>query len=84
MTPIQSLAALAALARTATRDVPSPCISICRMDASSGLCLGCFRTIDEIMVWGRQGDPERRAVWRQIVRRAGLDAAPVPMSDTLP
>jgi len=48
------------------------------MDDVSGLCLGCYRTIDEIMVWGRQDDDSRRMVWRNIVQRAGLDRVPVP------
>jgi predicted Fe-S protein YdhL (DUF1289 family) len=49
---------------------PSPCISVCRMDADTGLCQGCFRTLDEIASWGLASDPERRAVWRQLVARA--------------
>jgi predicted Fe-S protein YdhL (DUF1289 family) len=50
--------------------VPSPCISICRMDAASGLCEGCFRTIDEIVAWGSLPEPGRRAVWAQLASRA--------------
>jgi len=49
--------------------VPSPCISICEMDARSGLCKGCQRTIEEIAAWGSAGDGYRRAVWREIARR---------------
>jgi predicted Fe-S protein YdhL (DUF1289 family) len=40
--------------------VPSPCISVCRMDAATGLCEGCFRTLDEIAAWGI-GDETRQA-----------------------
>jgi uncharacterized protein len=50
--------------------VPSPCISVCRMDADSGLCEGCFRTLDEIASWGTASDTERRRVWQQLVERA--------------
>jgi predicted Fe-S protein YdhL (DUF1289 family) len=50
-------------------DVPSPCLSICRMDATSELCLGCFRTLDEIGAWGRSDDASKRAVWRAIAER---------------
>ena len=32
-------------------EVKSPCISVCTMDEASGLCLGCYRTIDEIQGW---------------------------------
>ena len=38
--------------------VPSPCISVCQMDARDGICLGCYRTRAEIAAWGSmdQGD----------------------------
>lgn len=42
--------------------VASPCVSVCRMDAGSGLCEGCFRTLDEIAHWGLYDDDEKRAV----------------------
>ncbi|MSP86417.1 MAG: DUF1289 domain-containing protein [Methylotenera sp.] len=32
-------------------EIQSPCISVCTMDDSTGLCLGCYRTVDEIKVW---------------------------------
>ena len=31
--------------------VLSPCVSVCRMDASAELCVGCYRTLDEIAQW---------------------------------
>lgn len=49
--------------------VPSPCINVCRMDARTGLCEGCQRSIDEIVAWGSAGDEDKRAVWRAIQRR---------------
>jgi predicted Fe-S protein YdhL (DUF1289 family) len=62
--------------------VPSPCINVCRMDATTGVCTGCLRTIDEIVAWSRMPDPAKRAVWVLIeARRAqqrpgGSGAAP--------
>ena len=35
----------------ATSELPSPCISICLMDSSDGVCLGCYRTRGEIASW---------------------------------
>ena len=78
MKPVEVLAQLAGMSVSGTAPVPSPCISVCRMDPGSGLCLGCFRTIDEIVAWGRQSDRERRVVWQRIVHRAGLVPAPEP------
>lgn len=56
--------------------VPSPCISVCRMNAATSLCEGCLRTIDEIAAWSRMADPDKRAVWALIdERRRALGAA---------
>ncbi len=49
--------------------VKSPCIDVCEMDARSGLCNGCFRTIDEITTWSRLDDDGKRAVLRLITER---------------
>ena len=48
--------------------VPSPCIDICRLDAQ-GLCVGCRRTIDEIMEWPRATEARRREILRQLELR---------------
>jgi predicted Fe-S protein YdhL (DUF1289 family) len=51
-------------------DTPfSPCISVCRMSDQSGLCEGCFRTLDEITGWGHRAPEAKRAVWRSIQLR---------------
>jgi predicted Fe-S protein YdhL (DUF1289 family) len=53
--------------------VPSPCISICRIDAATGWCEGCLRTLDEIADWGGMPDERKRAVWTALeARRASL------------
>lgn len=49
--------------------LPSPCINLCKMDAQSGLCLGCFRTIDEITAWSRADDAVRAAILAAVARR---------------
>lgn len=48
---------------------PSPCINICKMDASNGLCQGCFRTIDEITVWSRLDEAGRQHILTDVARR---------------
>ena len=62
-----------AVATDAGNGVPSPCISVCRMDASGELCIGCLRTLDEIAAWGRMGDADKRAVWSAIAQRIDKD-----------
>jgi uncharacterized protein len=32
-------------------EVESPCINVCQMDEKSGLCIGCYRNIEEIQGW---------------------------------
>ena len=70
-----SLVSLRAQTLQTGADIPSPCISICRMSASSGLCEGCFRTRDEIAGWSRSGDDGKRGLWKIIQQRmAALQA----------
>jgi hypothetical protein len=49
--------------------VRSPCIDVCRMDAASGLCAGCWRTLDEIAAWSALDDDAKRAVWQRLRER---------------
>ena len=49
--------------------VASPCINVCKMDAPGGLCVGCFRTIDEITVWSRSDDACRLEILAAVARR---------------
>jgi len=43
-------------------EIPSPCIAVCRLDPATDLCLGCFRTVDEIARWPRADNAERLAI----------------------
>lgn len=49
--------------------ITSPCINICKMDASNSLCLGCFRTIDEITAWSRLDDAGQQHILANVARR---------------
>lgn len=63
---------LSALARTVSVSddmVPSPCISVCRISAETGLCEGCFRTLSEISAWSRSGPDAQRMLWQTIEQR---------------
>ncbi|MCY7370783.1 MAG: DUF1289 domain-containing protein [Polaromonas sp.] len=55
--------------------VPSPCISLCRVDPHTGWCDGCLRTLDEISEWSRLDEAGKRRVWQAIGRRAEGPAA---------
>jgi len=43
-------------------EVQSPCVEICQLDPVSGMCLGCFRTMDEIATWIELTDIEKQGV----------------------
>ena len=50
--------------------VESPCIRVCTLDESGQLCMGCFRTIEEIGLWAQLTDTARsRVVGRAALRR---------------
>jgi predicted Fe-S protein YdhL (DUF1289 family) len=40
------------------------------MTENTGLCEGCFRTIDEIRLWSQSDDVAKRAMWSLIEQRA--------------
>ncbi|MDB2390434.1 DUF1289 domain-containing protein [Alphaproteobacteria bacterium] len=40
----------------------SPCISICQMDPNADICLGCYRTRQEIANWSRMNVDEQRVL----------------------
>jgi len=52
--------------------VPSPCVSLCKMNRDTGYCEGCLRTIEEIVQWSQASDDDKRAVWQAIRRREQL------------
>ncbi len=53
----------------ASGTVPSPCVSVCRIDPSTGWCEGCGRTIEEIAHWSVLDDEDKRAIWSDLARR---------------
>jgi len=57
--------------------IESPCVKVCTLDARSGLCLGCGRTIDEIAHWASMSDQQRGRVMAELpARRAATSHAP--------
>jgi aspartyl protease family protein len=47
----------------------TPCVNVCLLDAETGLCVGCGRTIDEIARWATMNDGERRAIMAALPER---------------
>lgn len=42
--------------------LPSPCISVCQLDPASDMCLGCYRTRNEIAAWRSMDTDAQRAL----------------------
>jgi hypothetical protein len=60
----------AAATTEAEADVASPCINVCRMDAASGYCEGCRRTLEEIACWSNYSTTEKRALLARLPARS--------------
>lgn len=62
--------------------IESPCVKICTLDARSGLCLGCGRTVDEIARWIEMSAAERARVVGELPWRLAASRASEPASAT--
>ena len=51
-------------------EVQSPCVKICVVHPTEGLCVGCLRTVAEIAAWSRLTPAERAAVMADLPARA--------------
>lgn len=58
--------------------VASPCTNVCRIDASTGWCEGCLRTLDEIAGWSAMDDAAKQAVWDALEQRRDLRTGRAP------
>ncbi|MFG6466146.1 DUF1289 domain-containing protein [Roseateles sp. BYS87W] len=45
-----------------TQAVASPCVHVCEIDARSGWCQGCARSLDEIAGWGSAPAARQRQI----------------------
>ena len=50
--------------------VRTPCIDICVLHRREGICIGCFRTADEIARWTSMTDDERDRLMTELPSRA--------------
>lgn len=50
-------------------EIVSPCIGVCAMNDTTGFCMGCYRTVDEIREWWNMTDQEREKVMGSLDQR---------------
>jgi uncharacterized protein len=53
--------------------VPSPCIDVCHMDRNYEHCIGCYRTLGEIVRWSAMTNAEKRTVLDALPARRALN-----------
>ncbi|ANP85907.1 DUF1289 domain-containing protein [Rhizobium leguminosarum] len=62
----------------------TPCIHLCSLEPSTGLCAGCGRTLQEICSWTSYSDAERRRIMTLLpARLAGAATVPNHMKTSL-
>ena len=56
------------------RSIATPCVQVCIVDGPSGLCLGCYRTLQEIGGWSCLTDDQRADIMAELPgREAKID-----------
>jgi len=50
-------------------EISSPCNDICRINAETGWCEGCLRTVEEITEWRSSSDDEKREILARVAER---------------
>lgn len=73
---------VASTPQTPPRPIATPCVKVCIVDGASGLCLGCFRSLQEIGGWSALTDDQRAAVMADLpARRDRIDPAKLGIRD---
>ena len=49
-------------------EIRSPCISVCVLDEND-ICMGCYRSAEEVTDWFMAGDEEKRAIMQRVEQR---------------
>lgn len=53
-------------------EIDSPCIKVCLIHPAERICVGCYRTLEEIATWSRLAPGERRRIMAELPQRAPL------------
>jgi len=60
-------------------EIDSPCVKVCVLHPGAKLCMGCFRTGDEIARWSRMEPAERQTIMAELPEREPLIAKAAPI-----
>lgn len=50
----------------------SPCIGTCSTIRGDDVCVGCYRTVDEIMLWHKMTDQQKIAINQRINKEKNI------------
>ncbi len=51
-------------------EIESPCVRVCVVHPAERICVGCYRTVDEIAGWSRMSPEDRRRIMAELPARA--------------
>ena len=52
----------------------TPCINVCKIAPDTQVCIGCFRTLQEITEWSRLTDTERYDIMKRLKEKTNEKA----------
>ncbi len=53
-------------------EIESPCVNLCVMHPKAEICMGCFRTLDEIANWSSFSATARESLIKELPARQKL------------
>lgn len=53
-------------------EVDSPCVKLCVIHPAAGMCMGCFRTVEEISDWSAMDPKTRKSLMQELPNREKL------------
>ena len=60
--------------------IVSPCLNVCKIE--NNICIGCFRTLDEISVWSKLSSLKRNEIM-EIAKKRGSQMPQNPRNKRL-
>jgi uncharacterized protein len=57
------------LQRMSPTPIKTPCVQVCFVDPRAGVCVGCFRTMEELGRWTKYSDAERETIMAALPER---------------
>lgn len=52
------------------KEIESPCVKLCSIHPTEKICVGCYRTLEEIGNWSRMMPETRQSIMASLPERA--------------